>query len=139
MTKKIWSIKDDIVWANVLDEANKRKWNDSELARRTKTTPQHINKIRNHERGIGSEMLSRFVDAFGVDESVLLKEKIGLLKEKIDSSPIGITSENYLLCSSMLKDIFSSGAPGQITAIQDALKEVREKMDKEKKRKQKAK
>jgi transcriptional regulator with XRE-family HTH domain len=49
-------------------------WSDAELARRAKTNPQYIIKVRNHTRGIGKVMQKRFADAFGIDEGLLLSQ-----------------------------------------------------------------
>lgn len=110
--KIIWSTKDEIIWKNVQQLADSNGWNYAELARRAGTTPQNIQKIKKHTRGIGRLLQKKFASAFGIDEGELLLQNLvpiperkqkpipviswvhaGLFTEGVDMWPVGISEE----------------------------------------------
>ena len=80
-----------IIWKNVWKLAEERGWIMAELARRTGVSPQHLNAIKNGEKGIGEKTLQRFSSALGATvESLLAPDSPGRTAGRI-------TNENGLL------------------------------------------
>jgi len=108
--KKTWSEKDSLIWDNVRRLSVAKGWNSAELARQSKTNPQHIQKIKNRTRGIGKVMQKRFAEALEIDEKLLLSSSLtdiptthnkpipviswvnaGIYAEPADAWPVGIS------------------------------------------------
>jgi ribosome-binding protein aMBF1 (putative translation factor) len=63
-------------------ELAKRKWSQSELARRIDKTPQFISQIMGSERGDVPDYWQSIFDALGLELTVVPKSSSALLKQK---------------------------------------------------------
>jgi transcriptional regulator with XRE-family HTH domain len=56
----------------LVEELNKRKWTQKELARRSGLNPSTINYIIKHHRGLGLKSVNRLAQALGIPEELII-------------------------------------------------------------------
>lgn len=78
--------KDRIIWNNIEHLRIKNNLSYTELAAKIGTKPQTLNNIKSGVRGIGSELLKKFADAFNISEGELLMESPALKEKNLPES-----------------------------------------------------
>ena len=82
--------KDEIIWYNVERLSQQKGWSLVDLAKKTGTRPQTINSIKSGVRGVGANLLKRFLTALDVPEDELLKALPGSLSGDEKSLPLTV-------------------------------------------------